>query len=189
MEGFKRKEIDITLAGTCYRLRGLVPADFLGEDCWPFRFYRLKDAHVHECEWNWEGGIKPKWMLKAEERVRKILSCGVVSPKIEPNDLVSLCQDKSMKALKDLLVGIIFMLSYGAFDPAVFTEESILDRNHLTEIGIKARELCREPWEIMFGASGLPEGFNPKRYDFNTIVLSVMIERDAETERRHHGRE
>jgi hypothetical protein len=183
---FKRQEIEIILAGTGYRLIGLVPADFLSEECWPFRYYHLKDEEDRdENAWNWKGGIKPKWLLEAEARIRKVLALGVVTPKLAANDLVSLCQDEKLVALRNLLFGVIFSLSYGIIDAEKYKTESVLDRNHLIEIGIKARELGREPWEIMFGMDGLPEGFNPRRHDFNTLTLRVMFERDSELSRRH----
>jgi hypothetical protein len=162
-----------------------VPADFLSEECWPFRYYHLKDEPGSEdAAWKWEGGIKPKWMLEAEGRIRKVLALGVTEPKIAPNDLVSICQDKELLPLRNLLFGVIFSLSYGITDPEKYKLQCVLDRNHLIEIGIKARELKREPWEIMFGAEGLPEGFNPKRCDFNTIVLRVMFEYEGDLARR-----
>ena len=182
---FKRQEIEIILAGTGYRLIGLVPADFLGEECWPFRYYHLKDEPtMEENGWSWKGGIKPKWMLEAEGRIRKVIALGVQEPKIAPNDLVSICQDEALLPLRNLLFGVIFSLSYGIVDPEKYKQMCVLDRGHLTEIGIKARELKREPWEIMFGTEGLPEGFNPKRHDFNTIVLRVMFEHDNDLARR-----
>ena len=182
---FKRQDIRIELAGTGYRLIGLVPADFLGEECWPFRYYHLSDdPEKEENSWAWKGGIKPKWMLEAEGRIRKVLALGVQEPVIAPNDLVSICQDEKLLPLRDLLFGIIFSLSYGITDIEKYKKQCILNRNHLIEIGIKARELKREPWEIMFGNDGLPEGFNPKRCDFNTIVLRVMFEYEGDLARR-----
>ena len=187
---FKRKTSKINLAGTSYIIRELVPADFLGEDCWPLKYYHLKgEDDLPENPWSkWEVGIKPRWMLEAEARIRKIIAFGIASPEFSPNEIVGLCQDDKMAGAKNLLVGMIFSLSYGITDVEQYAKESSVSRKHLIEIGIKARELCREPWEIMFGTDGLPEGFNPKRYDFNTLVLSVMFERDSEiSSRRFNG--
>jgi hypothetical protein len=182
---FKRAETKIILAGTEYHIRGLVPADFLSEECWPFRYYRLKDEPTsEESAWKWEEGIKPRWLLEAEARMRKVIALGIVSPKFEPNELVSICQDAKLTQVRNLLFGLIFGLSYGIDAVENYRENSILDRGHLVEIGIKSRELKREPWEIVYGHDDLPEGFNPRRHDFNTMVLKVMFERDGEMARR-----
>jgi hypothetical protein len=170
-----RKETTISIVGMEFKLQSLVPADFLGEDCWPFHFYSIRGEPVASKEWEWDGGIKPKWALEADARVRKILSLGIVSPKLSTAELVLMAQKKEYEALRQLLIGALFVLSYGV---AAEGEVRELSRLHLEEIGIKSRMLALEPWEIMFGESDLPEGLNPRRYDFNTIVLMVMFERD-----------
>jgi hypothetical protein len=185
--GFERSKMEINLAGIRYQIQSLVPVDFLGEECWPFCFYRLKgEAEQEKNAWQWEGGLKPDWLLEAEARIRKVLALGIVSPSPSPSDLVELCQDKNLLPLKNFLFGAIFALTYGITDEKEFERERTLDRTHLEEIGIKSRELKREPWEIIFGTDGPAEGFNPKRHDFNTLVLRIMFERDGELARRRN---
>jgi hypothetical protein len=174
------------LGGSKFVIRGLFPSDFLSEGYWPIRFYHLKGEQQEPMlKWNYEGGIKPRWMLENEARMRKIVSLGVVKPEIVGNNLVSLFQDKQLEVLKNFLIGNIFFLTYGVKDNSMEGRE--LSREHLEEIGIKARELKREPWEIVYGSDSLPDGLNPRRHDFNNLTMIVMFDRDKRLGSYNHA--
>ena len=169
-----RRTEKIKIGEQIFKLQSLVPADFLSSDGWPFQFFTITgEKPANQRKWIEDGGPKPKWLLEQEARVKKIMDQGVIDPKLTDEDLDALHANESVR---NLLVGAIFAISYGLDLNA--SEPRELSRAHLEEIGIKARMLSRDPWEIVYGDDYLPEGLNPKRHDFNNMVLMVGFERD-----------
>lgn len=182
-----RKEMKFEHGGHEWVIQSLVPADFLGEDTWPFHFYRLK-GEVNPSvmrEWPYKDGIKPKWFGDQEaathSRILQILKIGIAKPKFTDAEIEQIADDRK---LCDLLVGVIFAVTYDVVGilhegaPTVI-EGRELSREHLEEIYIKSKLVGREPWEVVYGSGGESEGMNPRRHDFNTLALVVGFQRDA----------
>lgn len=181
--------------GRGWAVQCLVPADFLSEGYWPFSFYFVGGALPVTDPWPWEGGIPPKYIQEQREKDKRALIAIIqrgamvwtkedtVRP-IEREEAELIADDKELsKALR----GLVFLKTYAQGGrlgvdehglPVFEGEDRELDRDNLEAVFLKSRATNQEPWVMVHGAGGEPEYQNPRRYDFNTLVLMVGYQRE-----------
>lgn len=182
---FDRRKQMIKVGEDEFIIQSLFPVDFLAESSWPFHFYQNK-ALIEQKEDDIHWGLKPKSVKKQEAVVKYAIKKGVVSPALSDEKLNEVFLNDFKRGF---LVGCLFILTYGM--EGDFTtdgkklfyrgESREIDPDKLYEIYLKSKmQGGAEPWALMFGPSEIPEGYNPKRYDFNNLVFTTGLLKDTE---------
>jgi hypothetical protein len=180
----RRKQV-INFEDKEYIIQSLFPIDFLSESSWPFHFYQNK-SKVEQIEDEIEWKIKPKALLSQEGVIKAALEKGIVEPKLTKEEIKEIIESDFKRGF---FIGCLFVLTYSM--EKEFTtdgqklfyrgENRIIDEDKIFEIYLKSKmQGGIEPWTIMHGLDSIPEGYNPRRYDFNNLILITGIQKEAE---------
>ena len=188
-------------------IQQLFPADFMGQDSWPWNIFRVKDKATESQEEPQEDlyayGRKPKSQIeqeRSEEDVKyQAISMGIVSPRVIRTDepwaegTIYYWQIFEDKALHNRIMLELYLLAYELNEvgldlnkighalaiQSVISED--VSRVHLEWLYVKAKNSSQEPYALFTDAQNAkPELYHPRRYNFNQTVLVV----GKEAERR-----
>jgi hypothetical protein len=130
-------------------------------------------------QWN----LKPKKQiedeLKIKENTEKTFKKAVFEDKhkvtIDYNSFI-----ETQKLAFDYVMSLCYALSYGIKDTLFFSDGSqVVDQEHAELIYFKSQAIGVEPYSIIKDVKDeLPEYYNPKRHDFNLMIVSVGKEKE-----------
>jgi len=208
----KRRTCEIQAAGTTWKLQSVVPADFMDAAYWPFNIYQIEEFEEEATDmpdyfkqdpiarmYEGKGGLKPKGMEKEaadqETIILEMFKRAIVSPKVSDKKLLSDIEYDTIKDDKTLfnkLYSEIFKLSYGLKDDDLMLEEYPIkvSKAFMRQVYHLAHRSNMEPWLLLEdGTTSPPALLNPKRWDFNQMVLMVGADLDAELMKLKQGDE
>ena len=161
-----RRTKQVTIKGQKFTIRQLMPVD-MADGFWPFCFYHVANDPVPvavKIEW----GIKPQDVIESEANTENVYTRAVVDPVI---DFTTLDED----IRRDLMIEI-FRVSYG-----VDIYGSTVNRKWLEWVYFHCKTFGGlEPWVYVYGNESPAAGLNPMRWDFNTVVMRVGVDREKE---------
>jgi hypothetical protein len=163
-----------------WNLSSIVPADFICLSFWPFSFYRLSEEQVfkkQEIKRDWK--LKPKSAITDEEKLSRSIK-HVFKIGLGINSDSEYKEIKKDETLYSILLAEIYAISYQlTSEEKLFIPFEFYSREFCEMLAIKSKALHVEPFSFLKDISKeKPELFNPKRYDFNWLVLSTGWERE-----------
>ena len=162
-----------------WTLLSLFPADFLEVSCWPFAYYRLSEVQRKEnfeVKRDWK--LKPKNVSSEEEKLESAIKQAIMQgASIANEDYEAVKADDT---LYSLLLAEIYALTYQLdLTEKYFTPTKTISKDFAEALAIKSKAMNCEPYALIADIlKEKPELYNPKRYDFNWLVLSAGWERE-----------
>lgn len=168
--------------GKKWTVRQLFPADFLSVEYWPFSYYRLLEDNkpskkAPEIKRNWN--LKPKEMIDTEAKlaasVKRAVMFGLAIYSDQEYEKI-----KEDEQLHSLLLAEIYALTYELKpEEKYFAPIMTINKTFAESLAIKAKTMSVEPFSFMVDLSDQkPELYNPKRFDFNWLILGAGWERE-----------
>jgi hypothetical protein len=166
--------------GKTLNLCGLFPADFFECAYWPFSFYKLpEDNKVKSTEIKRDWKIKPESMIEEEEKLAaSIRRAFKVGCNLQfDNEYENIKENEN---LHTYLLSEIYTLTYKLNTIEKYLSPvEIISREFAESIAIKSKAMNIEPFSLLFDLSHeSPALYNPKRWDFNWLVLGCGWERE-----------
>lgn len=171
-----RRERVIKCFGQKWKIKSIFPADFLSVSYWPFSYYRLpeikKRKDIPEVKRDWKK--KPKEMEDMEAKLNASIKHAFFFG-------LSVFFDSKFEEIKkndqlyNVLLAEIYALSYDlSATDKYFSPFKILSKDFAEALAIKAKFMNVEPYSLIADVSReTPELYNPKRFDFNWLILSA----------------
>lgn len=187
---FNRKMLKISAAGTSWKIKQLVPADFLNCDGWPFSVFRIEGFETEQDRlkkmFPSKSGLRDKRLITAEEREKELiyqLFFKALSPYVPREGLGGKYEYGKILAdneLHKLLLTKIFELAYdGAFEDST-PRNIIIKKIFADQILYASQKANCEPWEFYGQKNDLPALYNPIRWDFNLSIWQISIHNENE---------
>lgn len=153
------------------------PFDFMTKTFWPFSYYvliedKLKKDKSFEIKREWK--LKPKEMDSDEKKINDaVVYAFELSAGINKAEHDTLKNDN--KVFYNYILGEIYAQAYDLDSAQKLINPQIeISREFAEALAIKCKFLNIEPYSLIANINQeKPELYNPKRYDFNWIILST----------------